>query len=444
MFEEPITPSKYHHPEYEQLGYDPAYCAGGVPSFDAQGRPYMVVSYPFARAEPPQTTVPGHFGDLMFFRGDGWHFADLESVVRRALGDDGDGGALVGYSKQPEFIAATDEMFLLAQYRKGDGRYALVLITSRDRGESFAVHPIEANYETPYDRIATEHLAGHNTLRWPLLIAMSRRGDEPDERVVDYPGTLYYHILSQADGQVRSVKSGILSQAASRNPIGSMYVTTQILSTPQHSHIAWHETEVGVERGGNETYLATYDPAARRWSEKTLVGPSADDHGFPAVAMDSEGYIHVPCGAHASQVYYTRSTQPDDASAFEPLEAVPGAARATHLSFLCDLQDRLHLFFRDNIGMGPDGTRGGLSYVTRNGEWSQPRRVANSPQEGYLRMCNHLSMDRRGRLFLNYGYFTLDYRSEGEVDQWYYPVLAHSQDRGEGWRLVPDDFGLAP
>jgi len=66
-------------------------------------------------------------------------------------------------------------------------------------------------------------------------------------------------------------------------------------------------------------------------------------------------------------------------------------------------------------------------------------------QLGYsCRMCNHLSMDRRGRLFLNYGYFTLNYRSEGKVEGWYYPVLAYSSDRGETWSLVPDDFAASP
>jgi hypothetical protein len=443
LFDEPITPSKYHHPEYEQMGYTPAYAAGGFPSFDARGRPYMIVTYPFARSEPPQTTVPGHFGELMYLREDGWHFADLEAVVREALGEPQDDGGLSGYSKQPEFIAEIGEMVLLAQYLRADGRYALVLITSPDYCESFEVHTIEDNYAPRYDRIATEHFAGHNTIRWPLVIAMSRHGeDEPEERFVDWPGTLYYHVLDRVDGRVVSIDSGTLSETASRNPIGSMYVTTQIVSTEERTHVAWHETEAGVERGGNRTFIASYDVEAGTWTEKTYVGPSRDDHGFPAVALDSEGYIHLLCGVHGTQVPYTHSTRPDDSSEFQPLEYIAGAKKATHLSFVCDLQDRLHLFFRDHIRMGPEDDRAGLSYVTRNGEWSDARRIAHSPQPGYWRMCNHLSIDRQGRLFLNYGYFTLDYRSEGRVDEWYYPVLACSADRGESWQLVPDDFGL--
>ena len=444
LFEEPITPSKYHHPEYEEMGYDPAYAAGGLPSFDAEGRPCMIVSYPFARSEPPQTTVPGHFGDLMYLRRDGWHFVDLESVMREALDEpEGEGGS-AGYAKQPEFIAETDEMLLPAQYLKADGSYALMLITSPDHFESFEVHTIEDGYAVPYNRVAMEHFAGHNVLRWPLVIATGRHADdEPEERFVDYPGKLYYHVLDRVDGDVMSIDSGTLSDSASRNPIGSMYVTTQIVSTPERTHVAWHETQVGVERGGNRTYISTYEVATGEWTEKTFVGPASDDHGFPTVALDSEGRIHQLCGAHSSQVYYTHSTRPDDGSQFEPLEPIPGASKGTHLSFVCDLQDGLHLFFRDNIGMGPDGDRGGLAYTRRiGGGWESARRVANSPQPGYRRMCNHLSMDRQGRLFLNYGYLTLDYRSEGKVAEWYYPVLAYSADRGDSWSLVPDDFGL--
>ncbi len=436
---ETLMPSKYHHPEYEQLGYSPAYCAGGRPSFDARGRAYMVVDYPFARAEPPQTTVPGHYGRLMFLRDGVWRFADLQALLRQHFGDE---GSLVAYSKQPEFIRDTDEMFLLVQYRRANDRCALALVTSPDHGDSFSVHTIEADYAAPYNRIATEHFAGHNSIGWPMLVGLSRQGQKPEERVVDYPGVLYYHILNKVNGHIVAVEHGTLSDCASSNPIGSMYVTTQIVSTPSRIHIAWHETNIGVERGGNETYARTYDKRAGSWSEKTFVGPSADDHGFPAVALDSKGYIHILCGAHVSQVYYTRSTSPDDTSAFESLEPIPGVTKGTHLSFVCDLRDRLHLFFRDNIEMGPE--RRGLSYTTRDDTWSQPRRVANSPEQGYCRMCNHLSMDQRGRLFLNYGYFTLNYRSEGKVEGWYYPVLAYSTDRGETWSLVPDDFAVSP
>jgi hypothetical protein len=437
LFGEGITPHKYHHPEYEQLGYSPAYCAGGRPSFDAQGRPYMIVSYPFARGEPPQTTVPGHYRHLMFLRGDGWHFADLEGVLRRHFGDE---GSLAGCSKQPEFIHETDEMFLLVQYRRADGAYALALITSPDHCESFAVHVIEDGHSAPYNRIASEHFAGHNRIAWPILIAVSRQGERPAEPAPDFPGILRYHILDRVGEKVVSVGDGTLSEAASSNPIGSMYVTTQIVSTPSRTHIAWHDTEADVERGGNKTYMRTYDKRIRSWSERTFVGPSQDDHGFPAVALDSRGYIHILCGAHASQVYYTRSTAPDDTSAFGPLEPIPGVTKGTHLSLVCDLEDRLHLFFRDNIGMGPD--RKGLGYVRRDAAWGTVRRVASSPEGGYCRMCNHLSMDKRGRLLLNYGYFTLNYRAEGKVEGWYYPVLAYSADRGDTWSLVPDDFGL--
>ncbi|MBD3291993.1 MAG: hypothetical protein GF393_03655, partial [Armatimonadia bacterium] len=265
----------------------------------------------------------------------------------------------------------------------------------------------------------------------------------PEERFVDYPGTLWYRVLDRVDGRVNAIDGGVLSESASRNPIGSMYVTTQTVSTPERTHVAWHDTDVGVERGGNETWIRTYDVASGEWSEKTLVGPARDDHGFPALALDSEGHIHVLCGAHSSEVRYTRSTRPDDASQFEALEVVPGVERGTHLSFVCDLQDRLHLVFRDSARMGPDEDRMGMGYAVRDGRWTPARRLAHSPQPGYCRMCNHLSIDRAGRVFLNYGYFTLDYRSEGQVSEWYYPVLAYSADGGETWRLVPDDFGLA-
>ena len=439
LFEAPITPARYHHPEYETRGYSPAYCPGGFPSFDLQGRPYMFVQYPFGYGEPAQSTVPGHHQHLMFLRDGEWRFVDLLAVLRRHFGDD---GVLSGYSKQPEFVHDTDEMFVLVQYRRPDERYVLALVTSPDHCRTFSVHTVEQGYSERYDRIATEHYAGHNRITWPLVIATSRRGDEPEERFVDHPGSLWYHVVGKQDGRVGLLEKGMLSESASRHPIGSFYVTTQIVSTPRNTHIAWHETSVGVQKGGNRTFVRSYDRRTGRWGAKTFVGPSRDDHGFPAVTLDSKGFLHILCGAHASQVRYARSSSPDDSSRFEPLESIAGVSKGTHLSLVCDARDRLHLFFLDHIRMGPDQDRLGLGYVVRDGTWQRPRRVANSPEPKYCRMCNHLSIDKRGRLFLNYAYFTLNYRSEGKVTGWYYPVLAYSKDHGATWDLVPDDFGL--
>jgi len=174
LFREPITPEKYHHEEYERLGYSPAYCPGALPSFDSKGQPYMIVNYPFSRGEPPQTTVPGRFGQMAFLKDSEWRFADLREILRDHFGDKGIRG---GGSKQPEFVHDTDELFLLTQYQRSSGRYALALIISPDHGESFNVHTIEDDNKKPYNRVATEHFAGHNVIDWPLVIVMSRAGE---------------------------------------------------------------------------------------------------------------------------------------------------------------------------------------------------------------------------------------------------------------------------
>lgn len=437
LFDPPITPSKYHHYEYEELGYKPAYCPGASPSFDRQHRPYIVVNYPYSRVEPPQASVPGHIRDLMFLRADGWHFVNLEAVLRDHFGDK---GAFSGYSRRVEFIADTDEMFLLVQYQREDGRHELAMITSEDHCETFQVHPVCATHDEPYARMDTEHFAGHNRIGWPMLIGVNRRREEPEDRGKDYPSYFYYFILDKVDGRVRAVDTGLLSEMASRNPIASMYVNTSIVSTPDKIHIVWHDTTFEGQRWDNKVYAATYRKRDRGWVNKqTYLGPSKDDHGFPTLVLDSKHYLHVLCGSHVDIVPYARSTRPD-VTEFPETRPIPGISKATHLSLICDLEDRLHLFFRDNVKYS--GDRSGLSYARKEKgqQWQKPVRLANSPQPGYCRMCNNVSMDKRGRLSLNYGYFTLDYRSEGKVEGWYYPVLAYSKDRGDTWRLAPDDF----
>ena len=354
----------------------------------------------------------------------------------------GDRGTLAGYSKRVEFIAETDEMFLLVKYGREDGRHELAIVTSPDHGETFQVHPLCPTHDEPYARMDTEHFAGHNRIGWPMLIGVNRRREEPKDRGKDYPSYFDYFLLDKVDGKVQCVDTGLLSDMASRSPIGSMYVNTSIVSTPERIHVVWHDATFEGKPWDDKVYAATYAKRDRRWvNRKTYVGPSKDDQGFPTVVLDSEQYLHVLCGTHVDVVPYARSTRPD-ATEFPETRPIPGIAKATHLSFICDRNDRLHLFFRDNTKHGAD--RSGLSYARKDkGQpWHKPVRLANSPQPGYCRMANNISLDKRGRLFLNYGYFTLDYRSEGKVAGWYYPVLAYSNDRADTWRLVPDDFDL--
>jgi hypothetical protein len=437
IFAETIDPSN-RSVEYKLWGYDPDYCSAGHPSFDRLGRPYIIVNYPFLNHVPRQVKVRERSHNLMYLREDGWHFFDLKKALRIYFKDK---GKIVTYSYQFEFISDSDEMFLLVQYRKANGRYALVLLSSPDYGRHFEINCIDEDYEIAFDRIDTEHFAGHNVIKWPILVAASRRGNEPEnprKRIKDYPGALFFYILDKNGDKLNIFRQGLLSDNSSRNPIGSIYVTTQIVSTKDKIHIVWHDTSVGARRGENRTYIKTYFKSRDSWSSPTYIGPSADDHGYPSVVLDSKYYIHVLCGAHGSQVYYTSSLRPDDSSAFLPLEAIPGADRATHLSFICDFKDRLHLFFRDT-----SHTRlfkSGLSYIIWDDSWEAPRRLANSPATGYCKMLNHVSLDKNGWLFLNYGYYTLKPWSEDDLQNWYYPVLAFSRDRGNKWMLVPNNF----
>lgn len=453
IFENTLNPSKYKHSEYDSLMYNPAYCPGNAPSFDKHGWPYIIVDFPFSDSEPWQSTVHHHYKDLMFLRRDGWHYVNIQSLIRNHFEDN---GTLVKYTKKVEFIKNTDELFLLVEYKKESRKYELLLLTSIDYCVTFTITQLCAEYGKPFNRIATEHYSGHNKISWPLLIAAGRRREnEPEKPFKDFPGYLYYYIVDKKLGRITVSDAGILSEMASRNPIGSYYVTTQIVTTKQYTHIVWHDTDYNVERWGNKTYIKSYNRSTRpgvqeRWTRKTYIGPSADDHGYPAICLDSMNYIHVLCGSHSDKVYYAISKSVNNSSDFKSFGPIEGIDKATHLSFVCDAKNRLHLAFRDTTKDEHD--KRGLSYAhadvaefkidrpNRVAKWYKPVRLANSPQTGYCRMCNRLSIDKQGRLYLNYGYYTLDYNSEGSVTGWYYPILVRSIDRGKTWQLVPDDF----
>lgn len=154
---------------------------------------------------------------------------------------------------------------------------------------------------------------------------------------------------------------------------------------------------------GAPTYAVTYDINTGKLSEPVLIGfggtNAEDNHNWPAITVDGEGYLHVILNGHHAPFRYTRSVRPLDISEWtEPVEVADGT---TYGGLICDSAGTLYCVTRHS----DPGYYFRLSlHRKRAGQpWEEPKYLV-VPHKPYYRVYYHkLVMDPvTERLFLAY------------------------------------------
>ncbi|SDC12986.1 Carbohydrate binding domain (family 11) [Paenibacillus sp. UNCCL117] len=102
-------------------------------------------------------------------------------------------------------------------------------------------------------------------------------------------------------------------------------------------------------RKGLPAYVVSYDIPTGQLSEPVFVGYGGranDDHNWPAIAVDSQGYLHAFVNGHHDPVYYTRSSLPRNISEWNAPELI-GQANS-YASVVVDQDDTLYLVTRNS------------------------------------------------------------------------------------------------
>ena len=114
--------------------------------------------------------------------------------------------------------------------------------------------------------------------------------------------------------------------------------------------------------------------------------------------------------------------------------------RQTYVGLVCDPEDTLHLAYRlwwEGVKPFPASSYATLSHQRKpsGGPWEEPRTLIVPPFSEYSIYYHRLTIDRRGRLFLSYNYWSTYwfYRSDHRGDR---RALLVSEDRGENWKLA--------
>lgn len=227
--------------------------------------------------------------------------------------------------------------------------------------------------------------------------------------------------------------------------------------------------------GGTPQYIATYDHETGTVGEIVYLGSAGnplstetDGHNWPAITLDSQGYIHVILAAHGlsnNQCFrYTRSMVPN--SSTDGWTSLKNLQKGlTYPSFLCGPDDTLHLIARNH--WEPEMR---LKHQTKSpgGEWSArkdlviPWDALVYSRAPYVHYAAKFNVDRLGRLFLvyynkrnlnigldefnplQYAAFLAKYPcdpADDELDPHHDPAMLFSNDGGSTWRLaLTDDF----
>ena len=416
--EMPIVLTPYRH-ENEQFGYLPDYPVSNQVYFDLENRPFV------RSADGIDTWRDGR-----------WASSDFRTAVRSGIPRSD--ARSFGTSSSKIAFDGENDLYLVTSL----GRQA-VLLRSSDRGRTFSAHLLEGGDEGPC-AFDIEQFSGHNVPIDPPPILRYRRTASDERLIWRKINDLELLLPVKAQGRLTWTDPILLSDRCIGLAAHSG-IPSSLVSRGPKVHVVWAEaTAPEVDVPGVPTYVATYDRETRRLGHPVLIGygaPPNDVHNSPSITMDRAGHLHVLVGTHGRTFQYARSLRPNDAySGWTEAEDVWEGLRQTYVGLVCDPEDTLHLVFRlwwEKADPFPASSYATLSHQRKRsgGPWEEPRTLIVPPFSEYSIYYHRLTIDRAGRLFLSYDYWSTYwfYRSDHPGNR---RALLTSGDGGVTWKLA--------
>lgn len=406
----PIVLKPYCH-ENEQFGYLPEYPLTNEVYFDLKNRPVVSSSKGLSAVHDGKWTC-------------------VESSKEF---DGQDAGFRLSSSK-----VAFDQKGGL--YLVGEQANSPCMLCSEDGGKSFVSYPIPGN-----GGFDIEQFSGHNVPEGPPPLARFTLTEKDPKLIWRRLNDLSLVLpRRESDGRLSFGEPILVSKKCIGHSAHSG-IPSSIVSMGSKVHLIWAEaTDPEESVPGVPTYAATFDRDTATLSAPSLIGygpPANDVHNTPCITMDSKGYLHVLIGTHGRTFKYSRSLEPNTAAAgWTEAEDVGPGLRQTYVGMVCGKDDVLHVVFRlwfEDMTYFPAGHYACLTYMSkRPGEpWSAPRPLVAPPFSEYSVFYHRLTIDREGRLFLSYDYWSTYwfYRTDHRGTR---RALIMSSDEGATWKLA--------
>ncbi len=320
---------------------------------------------------------------------------------------------------------------------------APALLCSSDGGKTFAASAIPGR-ERPPRAWEIEEFTGHNIPDGPPPILRYTQTARDEKLFWRSLNDLELFLPRREGGRI-VFGEPILITKQCIGLASHSGIPASVVSRGDKVHVVWGEaTDPGGKVAGVPAFVVTYDRTTGRLGKPALVGygaPANDLHNSPSITMDSRGYLHVLGGTHGKPFPYARSLQPNEAGAgwTEPVP-VDGNNNQTYIGLVCGPDDSLHAVFRlwrYNTEPFPASAHATLAYQRKRPgrPWEAPRVLVVSPFSEYSVFYHRLTLDRRGRLFVSYDYWST---------YWFYRndhpgrrrTMMLSPDGGDSWKLA--------
>ena len=424
----PLVLKPYEH-ENEQFGYLPTYPLDSQPYFDMENQPWIVSG-----------------GGLASWQEGRWQWQEL-SKITFSQGSGGLAGKRVSSLTSKLAFERDNDIYLAARV---GGQAAL--LHSADHGKSFTGYllplPVEQTAARGAETFDLEEFTGHNVLDGPPPVLRYTLTAKDPKHFWRRIHTLELLVAEKKGGQLEFHPPVLLS----RQCIGLSAhsgIPSSVVSRDGRVHVVWAEASDPAENlPGVPTYVATYDRRTRQLSKPVLVGygpPPNDVHNSPSITIDSRGYLHVLCGTHGRPFPYARSLRPNDSAAWTEAKVLGEGLEQTYIGMVCGPDDSLYIAYRlwqRGKPPHPLATHATLAFQRKAADspWQEPQILVVPPFSEYSVYRHRLTIDRRGRLFLLYDYWSTHwfYRNDHRAGR---RALLCSPDAGSSWRLAaPEDL----
>ena len=199
-----------------------------------------------------------------------------------------------------------------------------------------------------------------------------------------------WHLVVLMNGVLLTAKPGVTPARGEVIPMNETFVlardgcgratgyaeTNKIITLDGKTHVTWLDSVTE----GFRVRIRTLVHATGEWSPTTTVGNAHDNHGGPALAVDSKGVLHIVYFPHHHPFRYRHSLHPNDATEWSE-ETLIGE-RCTYPTLMVGPDDTLYLTGRVSNKEGKPWVV--HLFVKHPGQpWSAPRAIMVAKGPGY-------------------------------------------------------------
>lgn len=157
----------------------------------------------------------------------------------------------------------------------------------------------------------------------------------------------------------------------------------KIVTLGDRTHVAWLDSP----EEGFRVRVRTLNRATGEWSPTHTVGEAHDNHGGPALTVDSEGYLHITYFPHHHAFRYRRSKRPNDASEWE--EETQFGEKLTYPTLVCGPDNTLYFTARRSFKEKPWEVE--LWSKKPGKDWTRNGAILRSRHKGYAHFQESLA-----------------------------------------------------